>query len=48
MSLPGRVAVPRLVGRAMRGLAAADAWLVEQPRLALVVAGALACLVIFR
>ena len=47
-AVPGRVAVPRAVARTTRALAAVDAWLVEQPRLALVVAGAIACLFIFR
>jgi len=45
---PGRTAVPRLVSRSARVLAAADGWLAEQPGLALVVAGAIACLFIFR
>jgi hypothetical protein len=47
-SVPGRTLLVRNLGRATRALAAADGWLVEQPGLALVVAGAVACLFIFR
>jgi hypothetical protein len=47
-ALPGRIALPRTVRQTTRGLAGIDAWLVEQPGLALVVAGAIACLFIFR
>lgn len=46
--VPGRVAVPHAAAQAMRALAGIDGWLVEQPGLALVVAGAIACLFIFR
>ncbi|HZS15546.1 MAG TPA: hypothetical protein VFC09_13190 [Candidatus Dormibacteraeota bacterium] len=46
--IPGRTFVVRNAGRATRGLAAIDGWLTEQPGLALVVAGAIACLFIFR
>jgi hypothetical protein len=46
--VPGRVAVPRLVARTTRALGAVERWLVEQPRVFLVVAGAIACLFIFR
>jgi len=47
-SMPGRTLVVRNAERATRWLAAADGWLVDQPGLALVVAGAVACLFIFR
>jgi hypothetical protein len=47
-SMPGRTLVVRNAERATRWLAQADAWLVDQPGLALVVVGAVACLFIFR
>jgi hypothetical protein len=47
-SVPGRTAFAHALSRATRGLAAVDGWLVEQPGLALVVAGVVACLFIFR
>jgi hypothetical protein len=47
-TVPARSPLFRTLGRVSRGLAALDAWLVEQPGLALVVVGAVACLFIFR
>lgn len=47
-SMPGRTLVVRNAERATRWLGTADAWLVDQPGLALVVAGVIACLFIFR
>ena len=47
-SVRGRTLLQRNLGRATRWLAAADGWLVEQPGLALVVVGVVACLFIFR
>ena len=45
---PRRIQIGRVASRVTRGLAAVDGWLVEQPGLALVVVGAIACLFIFR
>jgi hypothetical protein len=47
-SVRGRTLLLRTTGRATRWLAAADGWLAEQPGLALVVVGVIACLFIFR
>ncbi|HXA30532.1 MAG TPA: hypothetical protein VN193_17500 [Candidatus Angelobacter sp.] len=47
-SVWGRSLLLRNAGRATRWLAASDGWLAEQPGLALVVAGVIACLFIFR
>jgi hypothetical protein len=46
--VPGRTPLVRGATRLRRWLAAVDGWLVEQPGLALVVVGAIACLFIFR
>lgn len=46
--VPGRVAVPHAAAQVTRALAGVDGWLTEQPGLALVVAGVIACLFIFR
>jgi hypothetical protein len=48
VAVPGRIRLPRLVAGADRLLAGLDGWLTEQPGLALVVAGAIACLFVFR